>query len=253
MPGDEPAPARPSGRSWLGVELRPNESGQGGVLVSSVVRGSPAAAAGLLKGDVLLKVKGRTVNSPRAVIEQVSRAAPGDRLPVVLRRGTSERILAVKVRAMPSREGVLRMAYVGAKAPALQQLQSAQGSPATSWSGYRGKVVVLEFWATWCQVCSMLVPTLNDWQHKFSGQGVEFLGVSAESVPTIVGRAPQLGIEYPLASDHTAKTTQAYRASALPTVFVVDKKGVIRDMMIGYDEAQLAKLERLVARLRDAP
>jgi hypothetical protein len=54
---------------------------------------------------------------------------------------------------------------------------------------------------------------------------------------------------HPVASDHSGKTTRAYRANALPALFVIDKRGVVRDVLVGYSADRLAELERLVQSL----
>ena len=61
--------------------------------------------------------------------------------------------------------------------------------------------------------------------------------------------AAQLGIEYPVFSDENGKTTMAYQARAIPVVFVIDRTGTVRDVMVGYDTRRLPKLDQLVNQL----
>jgi peroxiredoxin len=119
------------------------------------------------------------------------------------------------------------MTFVGAPAPALDALETVQGSVTPSLASLRGKVVVLEFWASWCTACRIMVPTINDWYARYSAQGVEVLGVTTDSMALASRSAYELRIAYPVASDQSGKTTEAYGATALPSLFVLDKQGIV--------------------------
>jgi peroxiredoxin len=94
-----------------------------------------------------------------------------------------------------------------------------------------------------------MVPTINDWYARYSAQGVEVLGVTTDSMALASRSAYELRIAYPVASDQSGKTTEAYGATALPSLFVLDKQGIVRDVMVGYSRERLAQLEALIARL----
>ncbi|MBK7585431.1 MAG: redoxin domain-containing protein [Myxococcales bacterium] len=248
---DEGEPLKVSPRGWLGVEVSVSPDADGGVFVRGILRGSPAELAGLQAGDRILKLGGAPVVTPGDVVRLVSEREPGVRLPVVVRRAGAERLLAVKLGSAPDVDGVMRMSFVDAAAPRLDALETVQGSIEPSLSALRGQVVVLEFWASWCGVCRFLVPKMNEWHARYSAQGVVVLGITMDAVVPASRAASQLGILYPVASDHSGKTTVAYRANALPTLFVIDKRGVVRDVLVGYSSGRIAELEGLVQRLTD--
>ena len=76
-----------------------------------------------------------------------------------------------------------------------------------------------------------------------------FAITSTESVPEVSRSAFQMGMGYAVFADPSGATTKAYRAMALPTVFVLDKSGRVRDVMVGYSSPGLARLETLVKKL----
>lgn len=243
----EPRPA--AERGWLGVELSMRAPGEPGVLVRDVVRGSPAALSGIVGGDVILSVDGENVARPDDVSRLVAVRGAGQRLRLGFVRGSETRLLAIELERFPSNDELMRRQYVGAQAPEFDALETAQGSLEPRLSTLRGKIVVLEFWASWCGPCHLLSPVLEGWHERFTPQGVVVAGVSAESMPVVTRSALQMGIGYPVFADPSGATTKAYRAMALPTVFVLDKGGRVRDVMVGYSSPGLARLETLVKRL----
>jgi peroxiredoxin len=253
-PAGEAAPARTAqpaqaGPGWLGVELAKRDGGEAGVLVRSVMRGSPAERAGLVGGDIVLSIDGENVARPNELRQQIMLARAGTRVSLGVLRGDQTRLLAVDLDSVPNDDEVMRKNYVGSRAPDFGSLTAVQGSITPSLPALKGRVVVLEFWASWCGVCHVLAPTLNGWHDRYSAQGVTVLGVTTDPVDLAGRTAGEVGMGYPLASDGNGDMLRAYRAFALPTLFVIDKQGNVRDVLIGYSTPRLREIEALVQKL----
>src|SRR5208283_179947 len=110
----------------------------------------------------------------------------------------------------------------------------------------RGKVVVLDFWATWCGPCRLVVPKLGDLQARYGAQGLSVLGVSTEDARDVSQFAQRMSIRYAVGVDKHAETTRSYGVASLPTVVVIDKRGVVREVSIGYDPTGDARFEATI-------
>lgn len=248
-PAAAPAPVAKAGPGWLGVELAKREAGEAGVLIRSVMRGSPAERAGIVGGDIVLSVDGQNVARPQELREQIMLARAGSRVSLGVLRGEQTRLFGVDLEGVPNDDEVMRKNYVGSRAPDFGALTAVQGSITPSLPALKGRVVVLEFWASWCGVCHVMAPTLNGWHDRYSAQGVTVLGVTSDPVDVAGRTAGELGMGYALASDATGDMLRAYRAFALPTLFVIDKQGNVRDVLIGYSTPRLREIEALVKKL----
>lgn len=93
--------------------------------------------------------------------------------------------------------------------------------------------MVVEFWATWCGPCNASIPHLNDWQDKFGKKGLRVVAISNEDRGTIAGFVKDKKLKYTVASDPEGKVGGAYFVPALPTLVVIDKKGVVRFAGVG--------------------
>jgi cytochrome c biogenesis protein CcmG, thiol:disulfide interchange protein DsbE len=123
-------------------------------------------------------------------------------------------------------------------------------------SDYRGKVVLVNFWGTWCQPCKEETPALAAVYRKLRDQGLEIIGVDLRNQerPGPDGDADVrnftqgYGVTYPIALDVAGETARAFQIYPLPTSFFVDQSGTIRYVRVGAIRAE--EVEAIFTRLR---
>ena len=110
-----------------------------------------------------------------------------------------------------------------------------------SLSQYRGDVVLINFWATWCPPCRAEIPDIEDAYRARKDEGLVVLGVSVEQSHTSVAPFVELaGMTYPVLLDELSQVYNTYRAPGLPMSILVDENGVIQARHIGQlSRAQL--------------
>src|SRR5258706_8627481 len=106
-----------TGPGWLGVELAKRDGGEPGVLIRSVMRGSPAEHAGLAAGDVVLNINGDNVAQPKDLRDHVMAAHAGARVSLGGLRGEGTRLFPVDLEGVPNDDEEMRKNYVGSRAP----------------------------------------------------------------------------------------------------------------------------------------
>jgi len=116
---------------------------------------------------------------------------------------------------------------VGAVAPDFDLTDTA--GAAVSLSQYRGKVVLLDFWQTWCVPCVETIPRLKALQKRYGAQGLVILGITdrldAEGVATLRRFAAEYKINYPLLIDEKGTTTARYSILGYPHTYLIDRGG----------------------------
>lgn len=102
-------------------------------------------------------------------------------------------------------------------------------------SDYRGKAILLNFWATYCQPCKIEMPWFAELQKQYAPQGLEIIGVAMDDVSpdTIRKFASDLGVNYPILIGKEAVADQYGGMQFLPTTFYIDRQGKIVDRVFG--------------------
>ena len=108
----------------------------------------------------------------------------------------------------------------------------------------QGKVVIVEMWTFGCINCQHVIPSLKDWHSKYADQGLVIIGNHypefsyEEDLDNVKDAVDRLGIEYAVAQDNGGKTWRAYKNHYWPTLYLIDKNGVLRKIWRGVDPRQ---------------
>ena len=119
---------------------------------------------------------------------------------------------------------------------------------AVNLTNLRGKVVLLNFWATWCAPCQVEMPVFNGWQQKYGPQGFQIVGISMDDdAPPVRKVVDKLRLNYPIAMGD-AKLGKLYGGVlGLPLTYLIDKNGTVRAQFEG--EADLKAIEAQLRQL----
>ncbi|MCX7808802.1 MAG: TlpA family protein disulfide reductase [Deltaproteobacteria bacterium] len=128
---------------------------------------------------------------------------------------------------------------IGQKAPPLRGVLVTDGVSNSSeqWfelESLRGKTVVVDFWASWCPPCRASVPVLEAFARAHPEVQVLGVNVEGDRDPLFVAQAHRsLGATYPTIHDTNGQLLSAYRVRNLPTIFVIDPDGKVKDTHVG--------------------
>lgn len=124
-------------------------------------------------------------------------------------------------------------------------------------SDFQGKVVFLNFWATWCKPCREEMPSMEVLHKNFEKDGLVILAVSIDRVTTTKDIPPfikGMNLTFPVLIDSWGKTDKPYKRMGVPETFIIDRDGVIREIVIGpRDWTRLDSLEILTKLLNVTP
>ena len=116
---------------------------------------------------------------------------------------------------------------------------------------YRDKILVLDFYATWCAPCRQSIPRLNALHDKYGPRGVSLVGLNvggADDRIKVADFARELGIKYPLGFPDQALTDLCLSDDqTIPQTFVFDREGRLVKRLIGYDETTETELEKTLS------
>jgi thiol-disulfide isomerase/thioredoxin len=137
--------------------------------------------------------------------------------------------------------------WIGKAAPDFS-LKSLDGKSTVALSDFQGKVVLLDFWATWCAPCKKTLPELAVLESRM--KGIQFLAVNIDDHKrNAIDFLEKYGLQINAPYDAKKKVVSRYDIKAMPTLFIIDKKGVIRFSHTGYRPADIGKIEREIKKL----
>jgi peroxiredoxin len=136
----------------------------------------------------------------------------------------------------------------GDKAPAIK-LVTTSGQPVTL-ANYKGYVLVMDFFATWCIPCKESIPHMNGLNRKYGKQGLQVLGVSVDEggEREVKNFIAERKISYPVAVAPEDLQTE-YGLRSIPTIYVINKKGMVAEKYQGFSEQTGRAMEETIKRL----
>jgi cytochrome c biogenesis protein CcmG/thiol:disulfide interchange protein DsbE len=143
---------------------------------------------------------------------------------------------------------------VGRPAPAYAA--AALAGDSVSLEALRGRVVLLNVWATWCHPCREEIPALQELHERHAGQGLALVGVSVDDRAdraAVEDFAREYGMTYPVWLDPEERVTSAFRTLGVPSTFLIGRDGTILWKHVGPVRADDPALTRLLSEALAAP
>jgi len=146
----------------------------------------------------------------------------------------------------------INLVGVGSRAPEFRAVHLSTGRPA-SLAEYRGKVLLLNIWATWCLPCRVEMPSLERLQRRLAGTDFRLVSVSVDIEDSTVVRryAQELGLTFEILHDRPGAIREIYQTTGVPESFVIDRDGAIVKKVIGPAEWDSPVNQTLIRRLLD--
>jgi thiol-disulfide isomerase/thioredoxin len=236
---DDVAIARDVLPAWMGINFRQASEkirkqydlAEGATTILTVYPGSPAQAAGLEVGDVIIGPPGKPFTEPHQVREWTMRSAVDRPAPLLVRRGDDKLTVTLVPKPYPIRLPEL---------PGPPKIGSA--APAIKLTAYRGTVPdrlgdgtphILFFWATWCAPCKASLPELLAFEQERHTPVIAITDETAEQLDPFFEKWKE---PFPaaVATDDLRRAFQAYAVSGTPTFVLVDGDGNVQSSATGY-------------------
>jgi len=143
-------------------------------------------------------------------------------------------LIALSLAATTTASMAGEAAKAGQPMPKLSQLLPGATIPNTS-----GKVVLVDFWASWCGPCKESFPAINRLEAKYASKGLVIIGVGVDDdAEKFKAFSTKMGATFPLVHDSAHKAAGFFNPPGMPSSYVVDRKGVIRYVHTGYHGAK---------------
>jgi peroxiredoxin len=148
---------------------------------------------------------------------------------------------------------------VGAKAPDIDVVDLATGDTVDLRDQYKGKVTLLNIWATWCVPCRQEMPSMQKTYARLKPEGFAIAAVSIDEggPDDVLAFAREFGLTFDILHDRSGRISTLYQTTGVPESFLLDKDGVIIKRVIGAHDwsspANIALIERLLGKVPPGP
>ena len=137
---------------------------------------------------------------------------------------------------------------LGDEAPAFSA--PGLGGGTVSLAAHRGKVVYLDFWASWCGPCAKSLPALDQLRKEFAPGDFQIVAVNLDRNPAVAAKfLKQRPVGYPSAIDPKGSLPARFGVEAMPTSFLIDREGVVQYVHRGFRDTDVEPLRRQIQKL----
>lgn len=127
------------------------------------------------------------------------------------------------------------------------ELDTLEGNAKVKLSDYKGKVVFVDFWASWCVPCKQSLPEFNKVYHQYKDKGFEIIAINLDENPeeakAFLNKHP---VDYMIAADSSGNIAEKFGVEAMPSSVLIDQLGVLRVNHKGYRKGDAEKLEKAI-------
>jgi thiol-disulfide isomerase/thioredoxin len=176
-----------------------------------------------------------------------------------------ERIVPPTNLMLAANDAVLNSPLAAPAAPELFVRDWLDHKPLTL-ASLRGRVVLLDFWATWCTPCRVALPYMNDWHARFKDRGLTIVALTqyhgsmggraltANAELGVLRRFKRVeGMKYVVGVDGNADTTARYNITSIPTAVLIDRQGRVRFISVGATVTDMNEIGQMIERLLNEP
>lgn len=159
--------------------------------------------------------------------------------------------LLITLLASLSLSAPLMAVEIGAPAPAISVKTLSNYSGAQiDLASLKGQVVYVDFWASWCGPCKKSFPELDKLYTKHVASSFEIVGINLdENTADADGFLKQHPVTFPLAADPKGVSAEQFKVKGMPSAYLLDKKGVVRHIVVGFSDGEAEHLDKLITQL----
>lgn len=129
-------------------------------------------------------------------------------------------------------------------------LTTLEGTPVHNLQELKGKVVYMDFWASWCPPCVKSFPFLNELENQLKEQGLQVIGVNLdEKVADAQAFLASHPVDFSIVADPSKQCAKSFEVMAMPTSYLIDRKGNIRHIHRGFRSGETEELRALISQL----